>query len=283
MGNNDHGSFIGQTLYSSDNEKVGKVGQVYLDDDTDRPEFLTVNTGLFGMNESFVPAADAEVTGDGVRVPFTKDQIKDAPNVDVDSGHLDQSEERRLYDHYGMTYSERTSDSGLPADSAGTYTGTGTGTAGTTATTGTTGTADTFTGEGHDTSGPDTDEAMTRSEERLDVGTTSQEAGRARLRKYVTTEQETVTVPVKKERAVLETEPITGDNRDEALDGPAISEEEHEVVLTEERPVVDKIAEPVERVRLGTETVTDEETVTEEVRKEHIEAEGDVDDRRGNL
>ena len=281
MGNNDHGSFIGQTLYSSDNEKVGKVGQVYLDDDTDRPEFLTVNTGLFGMNESFVPAADAEVTGDGVRVPFTKDQIKDAPNVDVDSGHLDQSEERRLYDHYGMTYSERTSDSGLPADSAGTYTGTGTGTAGTTATTGTTGTADTFTGEGHDTSGPDTDEAMTRSEERLDVGTTSQEAGRARLRKYVTTEQETVTVPVKKERAVLETEPITGDNRDEALDGPAISEEEHEVVLTEERPVVDKTAEPVERVRLGTETVTDEETVTEEVRKEHIEAEGDVDDRRG--
>jgi stress response protein YsnF len=55
------------------------------------------------------------------------------------------------------------------------------------------------------------------------------------------------------------------------------------VVLTEERPVVSKTAEPVERVKLGTETVTDEETVTEEVRKEHIEAEGDVDDRRGNL
>ena len=268
----DHGSFIGQTLYSSDNEKVGKIGQVFLDDETDRPEFLTVNTGLFGMNESFVPAADADVNGDGVRVPFTQDQIKDAPNVDVDSGHLDQSEERRLYDHYGMTYTERASDSGLPEGGTGTYTGAGTGTAATTGT---------FTGEGHDTSGPNTDEAMTRSEERLDVGTTSQEAGRARLRKYVTTEQETVTVPVKKERAVLETEPITGDNRDEATSGPDISEEEHEVVLTEERPVVGKTAEPVERVKLGTETVTDEETVTEEVRKEHIEAEGDVDDRRG--
>jgi uncharacterized protein (TIGR02271 family) len=275
MDTNDHGRYIGQTLYSSDDEKVGKIGQVYLDDDTDRPEFLTVNTGLFGMNESFVPAANADVTGDGVRVPFTKDQIKDAPNVDVDGGHLDQSEEQRLYQHYGMTYTERTSDSGLPADSDGTYTGTGTGTAATT------GTTDTLTGEGHDTSGPNTDEAMTRSEERLDVGTTSQEAGRARLRKYVTTEQETVTVPVKKERAVLETEPVTGENRDEALSGPDISEEEHEVVLAEERPVVDKTAEPVERVRLGTETVTDEETVTEEVRKEHIEAEGDVDDRRG--
>ncbi|MCY4724646.1 PRC and DUF2382 domain-containing protein [Nocardioides sp. STR2] len=269
MDTNDHGRYIGQTLYSSDDEKVGKIGQVYLDDDTDRPEFVTVNTGLFGMNESFVPAANADVTGDGVRVPFTKDQIKDAPNVDVDGGHLDQGEEQRLYQHYGMTYSERSSDSGLPADGTGTYTGAGTGTAGT-------------TGEGHDTSGPNTDEAMTRSEERLDVGTTSQEAGRARLRKYVTTEQETVTVPVKKERAVLETEPITGENRDEALGGPAISEEEHEVVLQEERAVVGKTTEPVERVRLGTETVTDEETVTEEVRKEHIEAEGEVDDRRAD-
>ncbi|MCP3420409.1 DUF2382 domain-containing protein [Nocardioides pinisoli] len=271
MDTTSHDRFIGQTLYSSDNEKVGKIGQVFLDDETDRPEFLTVNTGLFGMNESFVPAADADVNGDGVRVPFTKDQIKDAPNVDVASGHLDQSEEQRLYSHYGMSYSERASDSGLPEGGTGLAAGT----------TGTTGTTDTFTGEGHDTSGPNTDEAMTRSEERLDVGTTSQEAGRARLRKYVTTEQETVTVPVKKERAVLETEPVTGGNRDEALSGPSISEEEHEVVLNEERPVVGKTTEPVERVRLGTETVTDEETVTEEVRKEHIEAEGDVDDRRG--
>jgi uncharacterized protein (TIGR02271 family) len=271
MDTNAHDRFIGQTLYSSDDQKVGKIGQVFLDDETDRPEFLTVNTGLFGMNESFVPAADADVTGDGVRVPFTKDQIKDAPNVDVDSGHLDQSEERRLYEHYGMGYSERSSDSGLPEGGTGFATGT------TTDTTNEHGTA------GYDTSGPTTDEAMTRSEERLDVGTTSQEAGRARLRKYVTTEQETVTVPVKKERAVLETEPITGENRDEALSGPAISEEEHEVVLQEERAVVDKTAEPVERVRLGTETVTDEETVTEEVRKEHIEAEGDIDDRRGTL
>lgn len=274
MDTNDHGRLIGQTLYSSDDEKVGKIGQVFLDDDTDRPEFLTVNTGLFGMNESFVPAADADVTGDGVRVPFTKDQIKDAPNVDVDSGHLDQSEEQRLYQHYGLTYSERSSDSGLPEGGTGLA-------AGTSGHAGTAGTTDTFTGEGHDTSGPNTDEAMTRSEEHLDVGTTSQEAGRARLRKYVTTEQETVTVPVKKERAVLETEPITGENRDEAQAGPAISEEEHEVVLKEERAVVGKTAEPVERVKLGTETVTDEETVTEEVRKEHIEAEGDVDDRRG--
>lgn len=264
MDTNDHGRLIGQTLYSSDNDKIGKIGQVFLDDETGRPEFYTVNTGLFGMSESFVPAADATTTDDGVRVPFTKDQVKDAPNVDVDSGHLDQSEERRLYEHYEMTYSERSSDSGLPEG-------------------GTSDTSDTSGIVGHDTSGPTTDDAMTRSEERLDVGTTSEESGRARLRKYVTTEEETVTVPVKKERAVIETEPITGSDRDQALSGPAISEEEHEVVLKEERPVVGKTAEPVERVRLGKETVTDEETVSEEVRKEHIEADGDVEDRRGSV
>ncbi|GAA5107711.1 PRC and DUF2382 domain-containing protein [Alloalcanivorax gelatiniphagus] len=267
MDTNDYSRLAGKTLYSSDHDKIGKIGQVFLDDETGRPEFLTVNTGLFGTNESFVPVADASITDDGVRVPFTKDQVKDAPNVDVSSGHLDQSEERRLYEHYGLTYSERSSDTGLAA-------GTAAGTAATTSH---------ESSVGHDTSGPNTDDAMTRSEERLDVGTTSQEAGRVRLRKYVTSEQQTVTVPVEKEQAVIETEPITEANRGDALSGPAISEEEHEVVLHEERAVVDKTAEPVERVRLGKETVTDHETVTEEVRKEHIEADGDVDDRRGSL
>ena len=267
---------VGRTAYDANGDKIGSVGHVFLDDETGQPEFASVNTGLFGMNESFVPLADAKVDGDRLVVPFTKDQVKDAPNVDVDSGHLDQSEERRLYEHYGLTYTERTSDSVLAGDGVGT-----TGTAGTTGTSDTSDTTGTTFAEGHDTSGPNTDDAMTRSEERLDVGTTREEAGRARLRKYVTTEQETVTVPVKKERAVLETEPITDANRDEALSGPAISEEEHEVVLEEERPVVGKTAEPVERVRLGTETVTDEETVTEEVRKEHIETDGDLTDRRG--
>ena len=265
---------IGSTLYGSDGDKIGKVGQVFLDDSTGRPEFLTVNTGLFGMNESFVPAQEVESNGDGLRVPFTKDKVKGAPNVDVDAGHLDESQEAELYRYYGLSYGGSDYASRTVTDTT-----TATTTDTTTDTAGFTGTG--VSSEGHDTSGPSTDDAMTRSEERLDVGTTSQEAGRARLRKYVTTEQETVTVPVKKERAVLETEPITDANVGEATSGPDISEEEHEVVLTEERPVVGKTAEPVERVRLGTETVTDEETVTEEVRKEHIEAEGDVERRDG--
>ena len=134
---------------------------------------------------------------------------------------------------------------------------------------------------GQDTSGPTTDEAMTRSEERLHVGTENVQTGRARLRKYVVTETVTTSVPVSHEEVRLEREPITEANRDAALSGPAISEEEHETTLHAERPVVAKEAVPVERVRLGTETVTQEQQVTEQVRKEQID-EPDVDVNPGD-
>jgi uncharacterized protein (TIGR02271 family) len=117
---------------------------------------------------------------------------------------------------------------------------------------------------------------MTLSEERLSVGTRQTEAGRARLRKYVVTENVTQTVPVSHEEVRLEREPITDANIGNALDGPAISEEEHEVVLHAETPVVAKEAVPVERVRLDKTTVTEQETVTDSVRKEEIELEGDA-------
>jgi uncharacterized protein (TIGR02271 family) len=93
------------------------------------------------------------------------------------------------------------------------------------------------------------------------------ERGRARLRRYVTTEQVQQAVPVRRDRVRLEREPIT----DAATSGPDISEAEHEVVLREEEPVVQKRAVPKERVRLDTETVTDERQVSEEIRKEQIE------------
>jgi uncharacterized protein (TIGR02271 family) len=258
---------IGSQLVDSADQKVGKVGQIYLDDQTGQPEWATVNTGFFGSSESFVPLADADVQGDAVRVPYTKDQIKDAPNVDVDNGgHLSQSEERNLYRHYGLSYSEQSSDSGLPGSGTQRTSGRDTGTA---------------RGAGHDTSGPNTDDAMTRSEEQLHAGKETVTAGKARLRKWVETEEQNVSVPVKKEKARLETEPITDANRGSALDGPAISEEEHEVTLTEERPVVAKEAVPVERVRLTKDSEEHDEQVSEEVRKERIDAEGDVDNSPG--
>jgi uncharacterized protein (TIGR02271 family) len=243
---------IGQPVLSSDGDKLGKAGQVFLDDETNKPEWVTVNTGLFGSKESFVPLAEASASSEGITVPYTKDQVKNAPNADVEAGHLDQAEEAALYAHYGLDYSESRSDSGLPA-----------------------GDRDYQDSVGRDTSGPTTDDAMTRSEERLRAGTEKVTTGKARLRKYIETEQQQVTVPVTKEKVRLETEPITDANIDDALTGPALSEEEHEVTLTEERPVIAKETVPVERVRLAKDVEQTEETVTADVAKERITTEAD--------
>jgi uncharacterized protein (TIGR02271 family) len=118
---------------------------------------------------------------------------------------------------------------------------------------------------------------MTRSEEELRVGTTQRERGRVRLRKYVTTEHVEQAVPVRRERVRVEREPITDANLDAATSGPDITEADHEVVLREEEPVVEKRVVPRERVRLDKETVTDEERVAEELRKEQI----DIDNEEG--
>jgi uncharacterized protein (TIGR02271 family) len=284
----------GGNVVSTAGGKIGSIGQIYLDDATGQPSWITVKTGLFGTSESFVPLENANVQGDDVAVSYDKDKIKDAPRVDPD-GSLSPEEEDRLYEYYGLgSGTTGTSDysgttRGTDTDIASGYVENGSdanytdpvGTAG--AATGTTGRAD-HTGEagvvGHDTSGPTTDDAMTISEERVNVGTATRETGRARLRKYVVTENVTETVPVSHEEVRIEREPITDANRGDALSGPDLSDEEHEVVLNEERVTVDKTVTPVERVRLGTETVTDQETVTEDVRKEHIETEGDVEGRR---
>jgi uncharacterized protein (TIGR02271 family) len=108
---------------------------------------------------------------------------------------------------------------------------------------------------------------MTRSEEQLRVGTETVEGERARLRKYVVTENVSTTVPVSHEEVRVERESITDANRDAALSGEPISEEEHEVTLRAERPVVAKEAVPVERVRLATEAVTEDAAVSETVRR----------------
>jgi uncharacterized protein (TIGR02271 family) len=252
----------GEQAHGRDGEKLGTIADIYLDRDTGEPEWAAVKTGLFGTKVSFAPLAEATHSGDGVQFPYTKDQLKDAPNAEAD-GELSQDEEAALYRHYGLDYSEAPSDSGLPTGHDATARDL---------------TDDDTTGRGpvgHDTSGPTTDDAMTRSEEELRVGTTKREAGRARLRKYVVTENVTQTVPVQREEVRIEREPITDANVGEAMDGPAISDEEHEVVLHEEQPVVEKRVVPQERVRLDKDVRTDEETVSEEVRKERIEADGE--------
>jgi uncharacterized protein (TIGR02271 family) len=234
---------IGATVYGSGDDKIGTAGTVYADEQTGQPEWVTVNTGLFGTSESFVPLAEATLSGDRVTVPYDKDTVKNAPQVNPDDGQLPQPQEAELYRYYGLSYSEARSGSGLPEGGA-------------------------------PSSGPSTDDAMTRSEERLHVGTEQVETGRARLRKYVVTESQDVSVPVSHEEVRLEREPITEDNVDQAMSGAELTESEHEVVLTEERAVVAKETVPVERVRLDTETMTEQEQVTADVRKEQVEADG---------
>ena len=262
---NNIDSLIGANVVDTEGRKVGTVGQVYLDSSTNQPSWVTVKTGLFGTSESFAPLESADWTGDELRIGYDKNFVKDAPRIDTD-GSLESADEDALYRYYGLSGSTV----GQSTGSTGTYDDTRTDT-----------TAGDRRTEGYDTSGPTTDDAMTRSEEQLRVGKEQVSAGRARLRKHVVTENQTVTVPVSHEEVTLEREPITDANRGNATSGPDLSDEEHEVQLTEERVVVDKETVPVERVRLGTETVTEDERVSEDVRKEEIDYdESDIDRKR---
>lgn len=254
----------GLNLHGSDGDKIGSIEDVYLDRETGQPEWVAVKTGLFAAKVSFVPIAEARQDDDAVVVPYGKDQVKDAPNAEAD-GELSQDEEASLYRHYGFDYSEDRSDAGLP-EGGGRRTGRD----------------DEMLDErgrgvvGEDVSGPETDAAMTRSEEELRVGTTSRETGQVRLKKVIVTENVTQTVPVSREEVRVEREPITDANRDEAMAGGELTEEEHEVTLHAEEPVVEKRVVPKERVRVDKDVVTDEAQVSEEVRKERIDADEDA-------
>ena len=226
---------VGKTAFDNSGQKIGEVEHCYLDVDTDVPWWVAVKTGKLTSQSRLAPLTGAAVTAEGVGLAFTKDHIKAAPEVDLKK-ELDDQEEDQLLAHYGLTYPAAYSR----AASAGVG-----------------------------------DAAMTRSEEELQVGKVRREAGKARLRKYVVTEEVTTTVPVEREEVRVQREPIGAPNVDAAAVEPEISEEEHEVVLHEEEPVVAKQVVPKERVRLEKEAVTSEEQVSADLRKEHIEAEGE--------
>ena len=255
----------GRPVIGSDGSKIGTVEDIYFDQDTREPEWALVKTGMFGTKSTFVPITNASVSGDELQVPFSKDQVKGAPNLD-DDGELSQEEEAMLAQHYGMTYTEAPSDTGLPAG-GGMQTGQ------------TTEVRDDVGGPARDTSGPNTDDAMTRSEEELRVGTVRRPSGLVRLRKHIVQEQVNTTVPVEREQVRVEREAITDANVGKAMDGPALSEEEVEMTLSEEEVVVDKEVVPKERIRLDKDVVTEQRQVNETVAREEIEVDGDVEGR----
>ena len=215
------------------------------------------------MRESFVPLQGATVERDGLHVGTTKDVVKEAPHMEAD-GHLTDAEGMQLYRHYGMTMRGAGGDG--RREQAGERRSTMT--------------ADrpTTPDQRRPERAEQTDQnTMIRSEEQLRVGTEQVETGRVRLHKYVVTEEQQVSVPVRHEEVRIEREPVQVGDRAAMAGRSQIGEADQEVILHEERPVVRTETVPVEKVRLGTETVVEQQNVTGKVRKEQIE----VDDRSG--
>ncbi|MBZ4015574.1 PRC and DUF2382 domain-containing protein [Streptomyces purpurogeneiscleroticus] len=298
LGDTPH-DLAGLNVIDADGGKVGTVQQVYRDDATNEPEWITVSTGLFGTKETFVPLAGCTRVDDAIRVPHTKDQIKDAPRMDAD-GHLEPSEEERLYRHYGLTRSGR---GGMGRD-----TGTGqAGGMGTAAAAGGMGTAGAAGMTGQNTrpeadrpmagagagqmamsrGGPaDADRRsrkeqnpeMTLSEERAEFGVEEHESGHAHLRKHVVTENVSRTVPVTHEEARITREPISEEEARRTGGAPVNLEDgEYDITLHREEPVIRKETRPYERVRLETDRVTEQQEVSTEVRREQLEFDDGVD------
>lgn len=238
------------TAYDSTGDKIGKVSQVYLDDQSGRPTWATVSTGLFGSKETFIPLDDANVQGDELRVPYTKDFVKDAPQVDAD-GHIDAAEERNLYAYYSKDYDTPVTGQVQERDT---------------------------TREVRDTNRGADEGSVVRHEEEVRVGKERVASGNLRLRKHVVNEQQTVNVPVEREEYTLQREPIReGDNV-----GGKLGEEEVSVTTYEERPVVEKEVVAKERVGLDKNIVREDQQVTTNVAKEEVVLERDEnrDDRR---
>ena len=253
------------TVYDKDGDKVGSLSQIYLDDTTSEPSWATVNTGLFGMSESFVPLEGASARGDDLHVGYTKDQIKDAPSIDEDH-HLEPGDEDRLYEYFAMKGTGRVTtdthdDKHVGHDKHEDHVG-----------------HDKREDHvGHDKHvGRDDDTSMTRSEERLNVGVEATEQ-KVRLRKYTVTENVTKTVPVTHEEVVVERVPLGEDAGPGHIDDDG---EVAEMTIRDERAVADKETVAVEEVRLGKESHTEQEQVSGEVRKEMIETDDGTTDRQ---
>ena len=227
---------FGDEVLDRDGHKVGKVCQVYVDQGG-QPVWATVKTGLFGTKETVIPLGRARVDGDALRLPISKDLVKEAPQIDTTARQMSPHDEQEIHRYYGQEYSTTTGQRQRPGE-------------------------------------PQPD-SMTLSEEHLKVGTEHVETGKVPLRKYVATEQQQVTVPGRHEEARVVREPITGTGRQPAGDAE-IAEAEQEQTLHAEGPFVQKEVWPLEQVRLAKETVTDEQTVSSEVRRGQLEAQDET-------
>jgi hypothetical protein len=260
---------IGGTAYDASGTKIGTVEHFYVDDRTGAPSWVAVTTGLFGTRPYVVPALDATYADGGLHVPVSVDAVKSAPRMAGD--HLSPDDEAELRRHYGTGTGTRSEDLAAPSVSDRTVAMP-------------VAAPQPPARDGDSDGDGDGDGAMIRSEEQLVVGTERVATTRARLVKYVVTEEVTITVPIRREEIRIEQVPI-----DAPDDGPGeslLSEQPtgtaattgmpDEIILHTERPVVSVEVVPTERVRLRTEVVQGQETVTEQVQREQIVVDQDT-------
>lgn len=262
------------TAYDVDGDKVGGVKDVYVNDTTGQPDFVSVNHGLFGGGDSIVPLRGHTLRDGELHLAFPKERIEDAPDLD-ENGHLTTEDQDAFYRHYGL---ENTQDV-TTYETGNRFAETGAAGAGAAGAAG----AGYAAGERRDVE-TDVDAErrdvadngeIIRSEEQLNVSKDRVETGQVRLRKYVVNETETVEVPVEREEVRVVREPIT--DADRANYDGNIGEQEASVTLSEDRVNVSKESVPVEKVSLEKDTVRDTERVSEEVRKERFETDGVVE------
>lgn len=292
------------TAYDKNGEKLGDVNEVFVDDQSGQPTFVEVNHGLFGMSSSLVPLRGHDFSGDDLKLGFSKDRIKDAPDFDSDKP-LTPEAQSDIFKHYGLDnardvtdYKDSNLDSkrdvqagadkehNLTAGAGAAGAGAGAAGAGVAGAHADEKKADTHTtdaaaterkaGVADDAAAARTnnDGELIRSEEQLNVNKERVASGEARLRKYVVTDTESVEVPVEREEVRVERTPINAEdakNYDGAISGDS---EEASVTLHEERVNVNKETVPVEKINLKKDTVRDTETHTEELRKEQIDTDG---------
>lgn len=270
------------TAYDVNGDKVGGVKDVYVNDSTGQPDFVSVSHGLFGGGDSIVPLRGHTLRDGDLHLAFSKDRIEDAPDLD-ENGHLTTQDQDAFYRHYGLETTEdvttyetgKHAAAGAGVGAAGA--GVGAGAAGAGAGAGERGVVDNERAAAADRT-TDVDGELIRSEEQLNVSKDRVESGQVSLRKYVVEETETVEVPVEREEVRIVREPIT--DADRANYDGNIGEQEASVTLHEDRVTVSKESVPVEKVSLEKDTVRDTERVSEEVRKERFETDGVVEDNK---
>jgi uncharacterized protein (TIGR02271 family) len=273
--------YAGYTVYDQDYEKIGKVDDLFLDEN-DSPEYIGVKMGFLGTRSTLIPFEMARVNDERQVIEVSKDKetVKNGPTFDDDK-EITPEFENEVYSYYGLENTNGT-------DGHGTYysdESTEAGTVGPGMTMG-----DTESGEFrehaaydegvHQSRGDDLEDEdelrVQRTEEELAAGTREREAGQLKVRKRVRTDREHIEVPTRHEEVSVERVPVEGEASE-----AEIGDDEVVVPLTEEEVVVGKRPVVKEEVRVRKDVVEDTETVEEDVRREEIEVEDETSARRG--